>query len=109
MPHEHTYAKYHPLLIDQVNLQDLIDQLGDFLLQSGFTGGQFPYFGDDEFPEDNRSLDALRQAIMQALLESGQLTPEMVKYLRGESTGDEDQDADREEWVKSGGLALPEG
>jgi len=99
MPNEHTYTKYHPLLIDQVNLQDLIDQLGDFLLQSGFTGAQFPYFGDDEFPEDNRSLDALRQAIMQALLESGQLTPEMVKYLRGESTGDDEQNAEIERQI----------
>ena len=38
--------------------------------------------------EGERSLDALRQAILQALMDSGQLTPEMLKVLRGESTGD---------------------
>ena len=34
-----TYSKYHPELADAVNLQGLLDQLGDFLLQSGFAGG----------------------------------------------------------------------
>ena len=34
-----TYSKFHPELADAVNLQALLDQLGDFLLQSGFAGG----------------------------------------------------------------------
>ena len=34
-----TYSKYLPGLLDAVNLQDLLDQLGDYLLQSGFAGG----------------------------------------------------------------------
>ena len=38
--------------------------------------------------DGERSLDALRQAILQALMDSGQLTPDMLKVLRGESTGD---------------------
>ena len=33
-----TYGKYVPQLADAVNLQDLLDQLSDFLLQSGFAG-----------------------------------------------------------------------
>ena len=36
-------------------------------------------------PDGERSLDALRQAILQALMESGQFTPEMLKALRGET------------------------
>ncbi len=32
-----TYSKYHPELADAVNLQGLLDQLTDFLLQSGFV------------------------------------------------------------------------
>ena len=43
-----------------------------------------------------RSLDALREAILQALMDSGQLTPDMLKVLRGESTGDEAKDAEIE-------------
>ncbi|HSR15547.1 MAG TPA: hypothetical protein VLL51_07325, partial [Gemmatimonadales bacterium] len=86
----HSYSRYIPGLADQVNLQDLIAQLGDFLLQSGMGGGLFMPWDGEEDAEDGRSLDALKQAIMQALMESGQLTPEMLRYLRGESTGDEE-------------------
>src|SRR4029079_2378147 len=82
-----TYSKYHPELADAVNLQGLLDQLTDFLLQSGFAGGS-PSFWHDEMPDGERSMDALRQAILQALIDSGQLTPDMLKTLRGESTGD---------------------
>ena len=69
-----TYSKYHPELADAVNLQGLLDQLGDFLLQSGFAGGS-PSFWHDDMPDGERSMDALRQAILQALMDSGQLTP----------------------------------
>src|SRR5687767_3326320 len=86
-----TYSKYHPELADAVNLQGLLDQLGDFLLQSGFAGGS-PSFWHDEGGEGERSLESLRQAILQALLDSGQLTNEMLKVLRGESTGDAERD-----------------
>jgi len=82
-----TYSKYHPELADAVNLQGLLDQLTDFLLQSGFAGGS-PSFWHDDMPDGERSMDALRQAILQALIDSGQLTPDMLKVLRGESTGD---------------------
>src|SRR2546430_11111735 len=93
-----TYSRYLPELADTINLQGLLDQLADFLLQSGFAGGAYsnPFWG--EFGEDDadRSLDALRQAILQALMESGQLPPEMLKLLRGEATGDAARDADLE-------------
>ncbi|MGE0351608.1 MAG: VWA domain-containing protein [Gemmatimonadales bacterium] len=85
-----TYSRFVPGLADAVNLQALLDQLADFLLQSGFNGGGFPYFGDD--PGEDRSLDALKQAIIQALKDSGQLTQEMLQALRGESTGDPERD-----------------
>ena len=90
-----TYSKYHPELADAVNLQGLLDQLSDFLLQSGFAGG-IPSLWHDDTGEGERSLDALRQAILQALMESGQLTPEMLKSLRGESSGDPAQDREIE-------------
>ena len=91
----HTYGKYIPRLADAVNLQELLDQLSDFLLQSGFAGGPMyhPYWG--EFGDsDDRSLDALKEAITRALMESGELTPEMLQVLRGESTGDGQLDAE---------------
>src|SRR5512135_1239211 len=93
-----TYAKYLPELADTINLQGLLDQLADFLLQSGFAGGPYshPFWGEFGGDDPDRSMDALRQAILQALMDSGQLTPDMLKVLRGESTGDAQRDADLE-------------
>jgi Ca-activated chloride channel family protein len=91
-----TYARYIRELADTVNLQGLLDQLADFLLQSGFAGGPSanPFWGEFGEDEPDRSLDALRQAILRALVDSGALTPEMLKVLRGESTGDAQHDAE---------------
>ncbi len=93
-----TYSKYIPELADAVNLQSLLDQLSDFLLQSGFAGGQAHSFWQDEMGGDGeRTLEALKQAILQALMESGQLTQEMLQTLRGESTGDAQRDKELEQ------------
>ena len=82
----HTYSKFNPQMADAVDMQALLDQLADFLLQSGFAGGAQDGWGDPGEPAD-RSLDALKSAILQALIESGQITPDMLKALRGD--GDE--------------------
>ncbi len=91
-----TYAKYRPELIDAINLQELLDQLSDFLLQSGFAGSSLdhPYWGEFGEHDVDRSLDTLRQAIVQALMDSGKLDQDMLKVLRGESTGDPQRDAE---------------
>jgi Ca-activated chloride channel homolog len=86
----HTYRKYEGTLFDALNIQDLLERLADFLLQSGFEGGPHfnPWWGWSG-DEDHQSLDALKAALLQALMESGQLTPEMLEELRGEG-GDEE-------------------
>ena len=86
----HTYTKYSPELADAVDLQSLLDKLADFLLQSGFAGDGQPYYGMD-LEESDRSMDALKRAILDALMQSGQFTPEMLEALRGQ--GDEDAQA----------------
>ena len=88
----HTYQKYQGSLLDALNIQDLLERLADFLLQSGFEGGphHHPWWGwtgDDV----DRSLDSLKAALLQALMESGQLTPEMLEELRGEGGNEEIQ------------------
>ena len=83
----HTYAKFSPEHADAIDLQSLLDKLADFLLQSGFAGGSDPsHFGFDFGDEHDRSMDALRQAIIDALMASNQFTPEMLRALRGEGT-----------------------
>ena len=85
------YSKYIPDLADAVNLQGLLDQLGDFLLHSGFMGGGGGPWHDQDF-DGQHSLDALKRSILQALTDSDQLSPDMLQYLRGESTGDPERD-----------------
>ncbi|HEX4934815.1 MAG TPA: VWA domain-containing protein, partial [Gemmatimonadaceae bacterium] len=86
----HTYTKFSPEAADAVDLEALLEQLSDFLLQSGFAGGsQYHPFWGETGDDADRSLDALKQAILQALIDSGQFTPEMLKALRG----DDDEEA----------------
>ncbi|HEU4879154.1 MAG TPA: VWA domain-containing protein [Gemmatimonadaceae bacterium] len=86
----HTYSKFSPEMADAIDLQSLLGKLADFLLQSGFAGGQqYDPWGDYN-EENDRSLEALKQAILDALIESGQFTPELLEALRGD--GDEDSE-----------------
>ena len=91
-----TYSQYRPELVDALNIEDLLDELSDFLLQSGFAGGpwEHPFWSELYEDDGDRSLDSLKQAILQKLIRSGKLTPEMLQVLRGESTGDPEHDAE---------------
>jgi Ca-activated chloride channel homolog len=86
-----TYSRYSGSVLDALNIQDLLERLADFLLQSGFEGGPHfhPWWGWSG-DSDDRSLDALKEALLQALIESGQLTQEMLRELRGEGQSDDD-------------------
>jgi Ca-activated chloride channel family protein len=73
------YSKYIPNLAEEVSLEDLMDALSDFLLESGFEDefGRFsrPGNGDDQ-------LDALREAIREALLNSSLFEGEMREQMQ---------------------------
>ncbi len=73
------YGKYTGEPADSVDLNELLKRLGDFFLQSGFES---QYYGLSEF-ENERSMEALREAILRALQE-GDLLPEdqMSEELR---------------------------
>ena len=83
-----TYTKYKGGWLDALNLENLMEMLSEFLLDGGFAGGPHfhPYWGWSGM-EDTSSLEALKRALLQALMESGELTPEMVEELRGEGPG----------------------
>ena len=90
----HTYSKYKGGWLDALNLENLMEHLSDFLLDGGFAGGPHfhPYWGFSGM-EDNDSLQSLKEALLKALMESGELTPEMLEELRGEGEGDPDVQA----------------
>jgi Ca-activated chloride channel family protein len=87
----HTYTKYSGTWLDAVNLENLMEQLADFLLDGGFAGGPnyHPYWGWSGV-EDQSSLDSLKQALIRALIDSGEITPEMLEELRGDGEGNPD-------------------
>ncbi len=66
------YTKYTPLLLDGLSIEDLLDSLSDFLLQSGYQYG----FEDATRP---RNMDSLRQAIMEKLVETGRIPPKLME------------------------------
>ena len=73
------YGKYTGEPADAVDLEELVRRLGDFFLQSGFDS---QYYGISEM-DPERSMEALREAILRALQE-GELLPEnaMSEELR---------------------------
>jgi Ca-activated chloride channel homolog len=87
-----TYTKYKGSWLDALNLEALLEQLSDFLLRSGFDGGpqDQPWWAWDDPPSGDRSLDGLKEALLRALMESGQLTPEMLEELRGGGEANEE-------------------
>ena len=83
-----TYTKYRKSWLDALNLEKLLETLSEFLLDGGFAGGPHfhPYWGWSG-TEDTSSPEALKQALLRALMESGRLTRKMVEELRGEGPG----------------------
>jgi Ca-activated chloride channel family protein len=67
------YHRYIGELWEDLNLEDLIGELSDFLLQSGF--------GYEEGEWDEDSLQALQDAILEALMRRGLLSDEDLQKL----------------------------
>jgi len=65
------FSKYTGEPADAIDLEELVKRLGDFFLQSGFES---QFYGISEY-DPQRSLEALREAILRALQE-GELFPE---------------------------------
>jgi len=70
------YSKYVASLADEMSLEDLLGALSDYLLESGFQNESM-YFQQ----MDEQSLDALREAIQQALERGDFLSDEMREQI----------------------------
>ena len=73
------YGKYTGEPADAIDLEELVKRMGDFFLQSGFES---QFYGISQM-DPERSMEALREAILRALQE-GDLLPEdaMSEQLR---------------------------
>src|SRR3712207_9456082 len=78
------YSKFKGFDVSGVNLGDLMGALQDSLLQSGFDDD---YYWTRQRRQTDTSLDALRQALLQALLETGELSERDVEEMLAENKG----------------------
>ncbi len=84
---KYRYTKYTGNLLDDIDIDDLVSKLSDLLLSSGFNN---PWGGQSE--EEDRTMQALHDAILEALFSGGMLSDEAIQQLLGEpADGDQEQ------------------
>jgi len=81
------YSKYISDPAGEMSMEDLLSALSDYLLQSGFQN--YMYY---DLPDREQTLDDLRRAIEQALMERDLLSDEMrerLQHMQAEGTLDD--------------------
>lgn len=78
------YSKFKGLDISSLNLGDLMESLSDELLDSGYDDDY--YWTRQRHPQDT-SLDALRRALLQALMDQGLLNEFQVQEMLADNEG----------------------
>jgi Ca-activated chloride channel family protein len=79
------YSKFKGLDVSSLNLGDLMEGLSDSLLSSGYDDDY--YWTRERRPQDT-SLDALRRALLQALLDQGLLNEYQIQEMLADNEGE---------------------
>src|ERR1700735_2547630 len=74
------YSKYAPGAAEDIDLQELMSRLSDYLLQSGFESQYGIYEMDPERARE-QIMEVLREAILPALQEAELVPPEMMEQM----------------------------
>jgi Ca-activated chloride channel family protein len=74
---KYRYGKFVPDMLDELDMDELMSKLSDLLLASGFND---PYFSGSD---DERTMQALYDAILDALLSGGVLPDDRLQELVG--------------------------
>jgi len=86
---KYRYTKYTGDLFDGLDLEDLVSKLSDLLLSSGFNN---PWGGHSLDDNEDRTMQALHDAILEALFSGGVLSDEAIQKLLGDpADGDQEQ------------------
>src|ERR1051326_3024372 len=78
------YSKFNGLDVYGINLGDLMEGLSDTLLDSGFDDDY--YWTRQRTPQDT-SIDALRRALLEALMDKGLLSQHQIQQMLDENEG----------------------
>src|SRR6266436_4069394 len=78
------YGKFNGLDVWSLDLGDLMEGLSDSLLSSGYDDD---YYWTRERPAQDTSLDALRRALLQALIDQNLLSQHQIQQMLDENEG----------------------
>ena len=86
------YTKYIGDPLGDIDLEDLVSRLSELLLSSGFNNP----WSDPSSGDEDRTMQALHDAILEALFSEGVLSDEALQHLLGDPA-DADQEAARQQ------------
>ncbi len=78
------YSKFKGLDVSSINLGNLMDALSDAVLQSGYDDD---YYWTRQRRAQDTSLDALRRALLEALLDQGLIDERQIQEMLAETEG----------------------
>lgn len=78
------YSKFKGLDVSAINLGDLMDALADSVLQSGYDDD---YYWTRQRRAQDTSLDALRRALLQALVDQGLIDERQIEEMLADNDG----------------------
>src|SRR5919206_3520810 len=78
------YSKFNGLDVYGIDLGDLMEGLSDSLLSSGYDDD---YYWTRQQSRRDTSLDALRRALLQALMDQGLLSQHQIQQMLDENEG----------------------
>jgi len=91
------YSKFTGFDWDSLSLEELLNKLSDFLLQSGFYND---YYGLQQMGQDH-NLQNLHDAILDAILNQGLLSDEVLEKLLADSDSENEQSSKLSQLVQA--------
>ena len=83
---KYKYSKYVPNLLDELDMDELMSKLSDLLMSSGFGNPR------DTMDDSDRTMQALHDAILEALFSGGVLPDDLLEQLFGKDAQGSDQE-----------------
>lgn len=78
------YSKFKGFDVSSINLGELMDSMSDALLDSGYDDD---YYWTRQRRQTDTSLDALRRALLQALMDQGLVSEQQIRDMLAENDG----------------------
>jgi Ca-activated chloride channel homolog len=78
------YSKFNGFDVSSINLGELMDSMSDALLDSGYDDD---YYWTRQRKQTDTSLDALRRALLQALMDQGLVSEQQIQEMLAQNEG----------------------